>query len=234
MYRRKRILLLSSSIILLCACLIAGATFALFTDGRTVSTHLKAGDLDALLVRETGYYTVLNDQGIMTKHTVGEKDFTNDVTENFFGLDEENDLIVPQSAFEAIFRIENNGTVAFTYDVEITNSDTALAKQLYVEMGTAKRVETTDADGKVTVTYEYSEPTAEGYLNNGVFKLSDSVGTDEPVIVGGQSELMYARVTFVDDVDVEDDEFINNNVMDGEADFDLVVSAVQYTKVVEG
>ena len=48
---RKRALLVSGSVILLCMTIIVGMTWALFTDTRTLTNHLKAGDL----MRASGY-----------------------------------------------------------------------------------------------------------------------------------------------------------------------------------
>ena len=44
--RRKRALLISCSVILLCVSIIVGMTYALFTDSVSVNTHLQAGNLD--------------------------------------------------------------------------------------------------------------------------------------------------------------------------------------------
>ena len=48
---RKRTLLVSCAVILLCMTVIIGMTWALFTDTHTVKNHLKAGDLDITLER---------------------------------------------------------------------------------------------------------------------------------------------------------------------------------------
>ena len=46
---RKRALLVSASVILLCMTIIVGMTWALFTDTATVENHLQAGDLNITL-----------------------------------------------------------------------------------------------------------------------------------------------------------------------------------------
>ncbi len=233
MYRRKRILLLSSSIILLCACLIAGATFALFTEDATVTTHLKAGELEATLVRKAGYYTVLNDKGVLERYQLEalEVDFTEPTEENFFG-DVEDKLIVPLSSFEAIFEIGNKGTTAFTYDVEIVpkDKDAQLADQLWVEIGTA----TPDGNGGYTYT-----KLSDGWLNDGSYKLSDKEDgaaynnlVEANATKDSTSGLLYARVTFADDR--EHTELKNNEVQGLSVNFDLVVTATQYTEIVNG
>lgn len=226
MFRRKRILLLSSSIILLCACLIAGATFALFTEETTVTTHLKAGELDATLVRKSGYYTVLN-EGVLTKYKLEgtNVDFTEPTTDNFFG-DMSGKIIVPLSAFEVVYELGHKpeSNTAYTYDIVIAprENNSVLADQLWVEMGTA----VANADG----TYTYTK-LSEGWANDGSYKLSSANGTY--VKPGATSGLLYTRVTFMDDRSDEND-FVNNKAQGLELNFDLVVTATQYTGVVNG
>ena len=226
MFRRKRILLLSSSVILLCVCLIVGATFALFTEETTVTTHLKAGELDATLVRRSGYYTALND-GVLYKYELNgtNVDFTEPTTENFFG-DIGNKLIVPLSTFEVVYELGHkaNSTTAYTYDVVIAprEGNSVLADQLWVEMGTA----VANADG----TYTYTK-LSEGWANDGSYKLSSANGTY--VKPGTTSGLLYTRVTFMDDR-ADDNDFVNNRAQGLELNFDLVVTATQYTEVVNG
>ena len=48
---RKRTLLVSSAVIMLCMTIIVGMTWALFTDTQTVHNHLQAGDLKITLKR---------------------------------------------------------------------------------------------------------------------------------------------------------------------------------------
>lgn len=244
MYRRKRILLLSSSIILLCACLIAGATFALFTDNTRVKTHLKAGDLEATLIRNSGYRTTLDGDGLLKRHdfapnvnfteetpqSVNFFDFYNDANSAANNSEADGKLIVPGSEVEAIFTIRNDGTAAFVYDVQIEltgaegDAAVALSDQLYVKLGTY----TVDASGKPVYTV-----LSEGYMNAGTYKLSDKAGFNEQVLKGKTSQQLFAHVTFVDDRvennDGDNENFVNNHAMDGTVAFDLVVSATQDT-----
>lgn len=245
MYRRKRILLLSSSVILLCLCLIIGATFALFTDSTRVTTHLKAGDLEATLIRNSGYRTTLDSDGLLTRHDfepnvnfsettskdVNFFDFYNSAEEAKNKSEADGKLIVPQSEFEAIFTVRNDGTVAFTYDVEVVltgaegDAAVALADQLYVTIGTYSK----NAEGKDVYTV-----LDEGYMNEGSFKLSYADnGFNEQVLKGKSSQQLFAHVIFVDDRiennDGDEEKFINNNAMGGTVAFDLIVSAVQDT-----
>ena len=53
---RKRALLVSASVILLCMTIIVGMTWALFTDTQKVNNHLQAGDLSITLKRIPLYH----------------------------------------------------------------------------------------------------------------------------------------------------------------------------------
>ena len=57
---KRRLLLVSCSIILLCMLSIVGMTFALFTSSVGVRNHLVAGSLDVTLHRTDLAYTVLD------------------------------------------------------------------------------------------------------------------------------------------------------------------------------
>lgn len=134
----KRILLISCTVILVCVSVIVGMTYALFTDSVTVQNHLKAGKLDVSLVRTNLKYSVLNEDGqleeVELSGTDNEVDFTESTPENVFGLDGTNKKIVPGSFFEAKMKLENNGNVAFAYEVKLHFSDSAnaLSDQLQV------------------------------------------------------------------------------------------------------
>lgn len=215
--RKKRALLASCIVILLCVLIITGMSYALFTDSARVTNHLKAGNLKVSLVRTNLEYKVLDDKGEMPLTTNTEKvDFTNSVDESIFGIDSSSMLIAPTSYFEATLEISNNGEVAFTYSVQLVLSSGAndLAEQL--------RVTITDAEGNQT-TCMLNELNADKILTGRLTK-------------GASSESFKVRIEFVDDVKENEgvtdaDELLcNNDAMDQVINFDLVVSAVQDTE----
>ncbi len=152
---RKRALAISCSVILLCAAIIVGMTWALFTDTKTVQTHLQAGTLDITLKRVGLTKTVLTTDGYLDQNKVIQSstdepvDFTNTSTfspgKNVFGI-KEDEVIVPGSKYTATMRIENHSSVAYGYWIEIVCSDPdlagALATQVIVTVnnGTGKQV----------------------------------------------------------------------------------------------
>ena len=209
--KRKRALLISCSVILLCMSIIVGMTYALFTDSISVKNHLQAGNLEITLKRNSLKYCILNDEGVLAENEAGELDLTDPTDKNVFELDREDVVIVPGSYFDAEMEIANKGNVAFTYSVTIKlqdNSDRNLAEQLQV---TVTRPGETEA-----ITKKLSE------FAGG---LEISMGS---VNVGQAPENFNVKVEFIDDVD--DTSIDNNSAQDNSVEFDLIVKATQATE----
>ena len=199
---RKRALLISGSVILLCLTVIVGMTAALFTDDEVVNNHLRAGDLNITLVRTKLISTYLTDRGFLDTVTDGQlKDFTNETSENVFDLN--GAVIVPKSKYIAEMQISNESDVAFEYWIEIVYTgaaDIELAEQI-----------------SVTVNTEESKR-----LNQGLMVGSES----EPIEVLAVGEAGKFTVT-VEFLDL--DNSVNNLAQGDSVTFDLIVHAVQYT-----
>ena len=199
---RKRTLLVSGSVVLLCLTVITGMTFALFSDDEVVNNHLKAGDLDITLTRTKLTSTYLTERGFLDTVTdETDKDFTNGTDENVFALD--GAVIVPQSKYIAEMQVSNNSDVAFGYWVEI----------VYTGKANIELSEQID----ITVNTEQSKR-----LNQGLMVGSAS----EPIAVLGVGDASTFTVT-VEFLDLAND--INNQAQGDDVTFDLVVHAVQYT-----
>ena len=107
--KKKRVLLVSCSVILLCMSIIVGMTYALFTDSVSVKNHLKAGNLDITLTRTNLEYSVLNEDGeLAVTEVTDDYNFTDSTNENVFGIDAKDIRIVPGSYFDADMEIANN------------------------------------------------------------------------------------------------------------------------------
>jgi predicted ribosomally synthesized peptide with SipW-like signal peptide len=132
--------------------IIAGMTWALFTDTQTVSNHLQAGDLKITLKRTELTKTTLDAKGklVTSAPDTDPLTFSNPTTENVFGI-LENEKIVPGTKYVAQMQLENHSDVAFGYWIEIVCSDKTsgedLAKQLKVTVNTETDVESTVSDG---------------------------------------------------------------------------------------
>lgn len=201
---KKRALLTSCSVILLCICIIVGMSYALFTDTVSVGNHLKAGKLDVTLTRTDLEYSVLNADGELQIYTVSEAyDFTDSTDENVFGITASDKVIVPGSYFKATMQLSNNGNVAFDYRVEIKlfGDASELAEQI-----------------KVTVTHPYGTETTA--------MLSE---LDEALsVANGKMKATDEAQSFSIKLEFTDCES-NNDAMDKTTAFDIIVTAVQST-----
>lgn len=214
--KKKRVLLVSCSVIMLCICIIAGMSYALFTDSVSVGNHLQAGNLKVTLTRTNLKYSVLNADGELAETTVEEDlDLTTSSDNNAFGIDSTNVRIVPGSYFDADLALANAGNTAFTYNISIKllGTSTELAEQL-----------------KVTVTHP-DGTTTEKMLSELANGLSVAVGEMQ---VTDTVQSFGVRVEFTEDAAYNanrptDDRMNNNAAQDATAAFDLVVTATQAT-----
>lgn len=209
---RKRALLVSASVILLCMTIIVGMTWALFTDTQKVTNHLQAGDLSITLKRTELTKTTLNAQGklVTSAPDTTTKNFSNPTDENVFGI-VEGEKIVPGTKYVAKMQIENHSDVAFGYWIEIVCTDKTngadLAKQLKVTVNTGS-----DASASV---------------NDGLTVGSSSNYVGE-LIIGATADFTVT-VEFLDSF-VAENNIDHNDLAQGESlSFDLVVHAVQAT-----
>jgi len=221
---KKRILMTASAIILLCLTILVGATLGLFSDGVTIHNHLQAGDLEADLWRTYLEYTDLNQYGQLQKRKVEtDLDLSNTTLaeKNIFGLDSSNMKLAPKSYVKADLEIRNYGNVAFDYSVKLVfTGDTknavnkAFAEQLLI-----------------TVTHKgttiFKDVKLSEFTNSGNYY---QLFTGE-LLVDPNAD--YSAAPFTVTVTFKDDNSVNNSAQTGTTTFDLIVEAVQSTKVVE-
>ena len=217
--KQKRVLLIACALVLLCMSLVVGITYGLYTQSITTSNHLQAGNLDISLIRTNLSYCVLNEQGELAVTNVEEDfDFSQATTQNIFGLDGSGMRLAPGAWFEAEMELENDGNVAFTYDVAIRLSGdvNAFAQQL--------RFTVTYADGSVS-TKLLSEMTEEYSIAAGRMRVTDA------------NQKFAVKVEFLDDVkenanQTDSENLMNNNqAMSQSVVFDMHVTAVQSTAI---
>lgn len=215
---RKRSLLVSSAVILLCLTVIVGMTFALFTDTVEVENHLQAGDLNITLERtKLETYSIDSTTGYLkstTDNTV--VDFSNPTGKNVFDLTTDS-KIVPCSSYTATMRISNNtanSDVAYDYWIEI---------KLDVAGLTAEEIEALKLDEQLMITVaseELTEPLS-NLLSEGLNVGSSTapIGT----LTLGDSDTFTVKMEFVDGAN-------NNAAKTQDLTFDLIVHAVQRTE----
>ena len=217
---RRRAMLVSVSIILLCLTVLIGMTWALFTDTQTIKNRLQAGELKITLTRVGLTKSVLDDRGYLDVDKVFQDendpavDFTNTTVfsydKNVFDISED-DVVVPGSKFTATMKLDNLSDFAFGYWIEVVCTDKqtgeAFAKQ-------------------VNIIVNNDDDTVANGLKVG--SKDDFIG----VIEKGKSQTFTVTVDFVDEgIDFTDGVLSskNDSAQDQNFDFDLIVYAVQAT-----
>lgn len=202
---KVRTLLVACVMIMLCAAMIVGGTYALWSDKVTVENHLTSGTLQVKLERISLTKTYLDDETgylVTTGPDTTIVDFTdtNTADDNVFGIEDEK--VVPCSEYEAKLRLTNNGDVAFTYDViiKLNSASNALAEQLKVYI---------DGEDKGTL---------DQYAVDG-----KAVISTQTMAKNDTAKEFTVKIQFINDND------INNDAQNKEVKFDLLVNAVQKT-----
>lgn len=221
----KRVLLVSASMVLLCLCIMVGATYALFTDSATIHNHLTAGELNIKLERTALEYTVLDSEGrnvVITK--TGSDDFSDTTLEeaNIFGLLDDR-LIAPGNYAKATLVVSNEGTVAFDYVVYVNLESQLndLADQLQVMV-----FDENDQQVGETMFLKDIGMATNNDLGYPVFS-GESIGASD-------SDTFTIQITFYDDTNSDyDRENPNNDAENLQVMFDLIIDAVQNTTPLE-
>lgn len=221
---RKRSLLVSGAIIMLCMTVIVGMTWAVFTDIAKVETHLQAGDLNITLERtglvtcsvdtETGYL-------VTTEATTDVVNFSNPTDANVFGLTNDS-RIVPGSYYEATMQISNNTSAN---DGNAQNSDVAYDYWIEIKLNygdlTEDEIAALKIDEQLLVTVKpNTQGSKSAYLSEGLTFGSGTapIGT----LARGGSDSFTVKIEFVGSE--------NNDLAKAQAvTFDLVVHAAQRT-----
>lgn len=213
---KVRTLLLACVMIMLCAAMIVGGTYALWTQELKVTNHLQSGKLNVTLERISYTKKYLNESGYLVDEGPQNIpfDFSASTSENVFGINEETDKLVPGSEYSVRLKLSNNGDVAFTYDIvletyEVTND---LADQLLVSVVKHNR------DGADTTVVD-SVP------------LSEYIGENGQVVISTQQMAVGddAKFEFTVKIEFADDDANNYKAQSGKASFDLLVRARQAT-----
>ena len=211
--KKRRTLLISCAIILLCTSMIVGGTYALLTEKVVAKNHLVAGTLDVTLERTHLEYTTIDENGqlkVVTNKDV--IDFTDKTPENIFGLSGQT-KIVPGGYFQATMKLTNKGDIAFDYTIQVKmqTAMNAFAEQLQVTL--------TDAEGKTLVDAE-GKPIFDKKLS----ELGTTQSIDTGSMLKAGVETFTVRVTFLNV-----DSALNNQAQGQEAMFDMIITATQQT-----
>ena len=235
MTAKKRGIFLTVMTLMLCLALVAGGTYALFTDATELKTHLVAGTLEVDLVRTklsatyldatTGYLTgpsVLHDEDISFKNpgTLGILDVPADPS-NPNAQPIASSVMAPGCSYTVDMEIRGtaDNSVAFGYWIQIDYQGTAneFSKQIMVSV--------TTEDG-TTVTKMAND-------------LSETLGSDDDLlgtVAKNGAAKFTLTVTFCDDStfagdnSTANDSLTNNDAKTQDFEFDIIVHAVQATQ----
>lgn len=203
--KKRRSVLMSVMTVMLCLTIVAGGTYALFSDQVTLTTHLKAGTLDITLERiKLVTKTIDNSSGYLKENIPNYEivNFSKPTDRNVFDIDSGH-KIVPGCSYAATLKLTNNTDVAFAYWIEIINRDLnglELADQLKIAV-------------KIGEGEEASEILSKGLM---VGSASDPIG----VLTKTNSTVFDVSLVFRDLAN-------NNDAMNQSLNFDVVVHAVQ-------
>ena len=235
--RRKRALVVSTATILLCLSIVAGATWALFTDTQVVKNHLVAGDLTISLTRTELTKTYLNDDGFLVteqvqKPTDEEVGFTNPSGKNVFGLTVD-EKVVPGSKYVATMKVNNQSDVAFNYWIRIDCKDEDAAKALANQIAVTVYRDL-NGDGEIDMETKIT-PETEAVQTGCTVSSGLEDGDDENfvgLLAKGKNETFVVSVEFVD-LGYEYENGVlssdNNPAQGQDVEFDLIVYAIQAT-----
>ncbi len=217
---KGKTMLICMTIIAVCAMLVMGGTYALFTDTDTYNNRLQAGELDVALKRVAYSSHVLNADGYMSDSSNDdEKDLTQEGT-TLFDITPETSLIVPTAWYESVIKITNDGNVAFDYSLKIvdnadfTNVNQALSEQIKITVSRYNEQ-----------TQKYDEVKSDTLANLSVAEQNLPLGYFDNT--AGAYHLYKIKMEFLDDTDRDD--FDNNDAMQAVADFDIEIHATQKT-----
>lgn len=220
--KKLRATILAVITMLLCVSLIAFGTYALFTDSRNLVVHLNAATLEIDLLRTHLDYNSLSTDGY---EYVGENtetiNFTEATERNLFDLTEDT-LIAPGCWYEATLQINNKGTVAFVWwlDITLNGNVSELSDQIQITITQCDKngVELKNADGSYAMQRagRLSDGAVLGSAENPVGHFA--ISADNTVAV------FKVRVEFLN---LDTDGSINNLAQNGKTAFDMTVNAVQ-------
>lgn len=200
---------------------IVGMTFALFTSSVRVTNHLKAGSLDVELTRTHLVYKVLGADGKLHEQT-DPTDYTfSDPLEptptTVFGVNYGDLAIVPGSYFDATLTLTSDSNVAYDYSFTFVfyanKSGADFAEQVFVDI-----------------------VFADGTTRKGICLADLIEGSQDSTIAGGHMTPGSTEQTFNIKVYFEDfregnaSGLDNNDAMNQDIYFDIIVEAVQATE----
>lgn len=212
--KKFRTLFVAIVTIMLSFAVLAGGTFALFTEDHKITNHLQAGTLKIDLYRTHLRYAAVNADGVLEeKDDHGQRipfsgsQYKPDIHPNLFDIDKDV-LLVPTCWYEATLEIVNNSDIKFTSSVDIVFDDEESGKELADQL--VLTVMNLDGTGAKSVTV--GDIPEEGLPLNAF---------NDP------SVKTFSFIVLIEFKNMENEE--NNKAQSQDVYFDLVVKATQAT-----
>ena len=192
---KSKVLVSSILTIALCLSLIAGSTFALFTDSTDMNIAITSGDVEvAANIAIAGIYSAEGSGDVFEdKYLVDEYDsyykhadknfgnFTNGGTAVVDGNVLKMDRVTPGDKVAATVTIKNDGDVAMIYRYKIVSNNTKLANGMVITLDTPDG-EATPYEGFASFTSYWSDPVLPGAV------LTHNLSVELPVYAGNEYE----------------------------------------------
>ena len=192
---KSKVLVSSILTIARCLSLIAGSTFALFTDSTDMNIAITSGDVEvAANIAIAGIYSAEGSGDVFEdKYLVDEYDsyythadknlgnFTNGGTAVVDGNVLKMDRVTPGDKVAATVTIKNDGDVAMIYRYKIVSNNTKLANGMVITLDTPDG-EATPYEGFASFTSYWSAPVLPGV------ELTHNLSVELPVYAGNEYE----------------------------------------------
>lgn len=203
---KKKVLLSSIATIALCLCLIAGSTFALFTDTTDFNIAVTSGDVEILATAEVS--SIYSAKAITGAYTGDEDDLFRDENGAFYIHEEQTNTflnggtaevvngtvvinrITPGDKVDIDIKVANSSDVAISYRYKLVSNNTNLA--------TGMVVTTFDKDGNTTATEALAIWTSDWYSAGAPAGVAEQIPTrtisvELPVYAGNEYQTENAE-----------------------------------------
>lgn len=218
-FAKTKAVALSALVTLLCLAALVVGTVAIFSDSSSGNVHLAAGRLSVGL-----YRTEMSGTQLLPDGTVAEMPKETDPVDLETDDSSVFDIqgLIPGMWREAVLRVDNNGTVAFNFDVSIVNvslNGGAAASQALSEQITVTVYNIVGSERTQVASFHLSEYEEKGQnISLGKLNASEEENTSS-------SAYFAVHVSF--DTEVTGDD--GNLAQGGDVSFDLRVYAEQET-----
>ena len=221
---KKKAILISAVIAVVCAAVVVGASFALFSKRSDVETYLSAGELNATLVRTDLKGVFVDENGILGKEKTVDTDVDLTTTDSasgsafMFGDESSPVYNVPGVWEEATLQLTNTGNVAFDSSIVFSYTGTApKAGTPEYLLASKLKITVSSSEGTVIKTDSLAEVVSAGKIELDSAQLA------------GEKYVFKIKVELPYEADVTDNGTAGSTIMNAALKFTFTINAVQAT-----